>query len=182
MKTVILKLKRFLDGLFEDPLKLVDDVTDSSGLPVVPDQKTGDPIWVDVREIRMRYTIPIKGVYPYIDSLRKGRLAAAKCRSCGKIYFPPQKDCPRCRVSDMEVHYLSPEGELVTWTVINVKPLSFMHHKDYVVGIVRLRDGINVLAWIDIDDPAKLDVGMRMRLVVDKRPDENYITYWFKPA
>jgi uncharacterized OB-fold protein len=58
---------------------------------------------------------------------------------------------------------------------------SFSHHGDYVVGIVKMPDGFNVTAWIDADLKT-LKPGMKMRLVVDRRPGENYITYWFKPA
>ncbi len=58
------------------------------------------------------------------------------CEMGGGKYFPPQVDClTRRRMwSGAET---STEGELITWTVINVKPASFSHHGDYVVGIVR---------------------------------------------
>jgi uncharacterized OB-fold protein len=62
-----------------------------------------------------------------------------------------------------------------------VKPASFPHHGDYVVGIVKMPDGFNVTAWIDAD-PKALKPGMKVRLVVDGRPGESYITYRFKPA
>ena len=42
-------------------------------------------------------------------------------------------------------------------------------------------DGFNITAWVDTD-PASLRLGMKMRLVVGRRPGENYVTYWFKPA
>jgi uncharacterized OB-fold protein len=44
---------------------------------------------------------------------------------CGGKYFPPQVDCPRCKRSDVGWREVSAEGELITWTVINVKPTSF---------------------------------------------------------
>jgi uncharacterized OB-fold protein len=110
-----------------------------------------------------------------------GRLMYTQCKRCGAKYFPPQVDWPMCKTSDVEWRETSPEGELITWTVINVKPASLSHHGDYVVGIVKMPDGFNVTAWIDAD-PKALKPGMKMRLVVDRRPGENYITYWFKPA
>jgi uncharacterized OB-fold protein len=75
----------------------------------------------------------------------------------------------------------STEGELITWTVINVKPASFFHHSDYVVGIVKVSDSFNVTAWIDAD-PKALNPGKKVRLVVYRLPGEDYVTYWFKPA
>jgi uncharacterized OB-fold protein len=39
-------------------------------------------------------------------------------------------------------------------------------------------DGFNVTAWIDAD-PKGLKPGMKVRLVVDRKHGENYVTYWF---
>jgi uncharacterized OB-fold protein len=98
-----------------------------------------------------------------------------QCNRCGVKYFPPQVDCPKCRTSATRDE---PRGRA---DVIYVKPAGFSHHGDYVVGIVKMPDGFNVTVWIDAD-PKALKPGMKMRLVVDRRPGENYVTHWFKPA
>lgn len=64
--------------------------------------------------------------------------------------------------------------------MINVKTASFAHNSDYVVGIVKMREGFDITAWVEADPEAL--TGMKVRLVVGRRPGENYITYWFKPA
>jgi uncharacterized OB-fold protein len=107
--------------------------------------------------------------------MKQGKLMYTQCKRCGAKYFPPQVDCPKCRTS---VARDEPRGRA---DVIYVKPASFSHHGDYVVGVVKMPDGFNVTAWIDAD-PKALKPGMKVRLVVDRRPGENYITYWFKPA
>jgi len=103
------------------------------------------------------------------------------CKKCGTIYFPPQLDCPKCRSSDMEWIELSGEGELLTFTQINVKPYSFSHYPDYIVGIARLKEGINVTAWVAESDPKKLKPGVKVKLQVTKRQPENYLTYEIVP-
>ncbi len=172
-------LKEKIDDAVKQQLRLVDMVVSSTGLPIVHDQKTGDPQWVDVRELPLRYMPSLGRTKRFFEGLAEGRLLATKCKECGAVYFPPQSDCPRCRRSDVEWVDVGVEGELVTWATINVKPLTFIHHNDYVVGIVRMPLGVNVLAWI-VGDPTTLRPGQRVRLVVGRREPENYITYWFE--
>lgn len=181
-KTVIRKLPEHIDRLSSEIMSMMDNITRETGFPIYQDPRTGDPMWLDVREMRIRYTIPIKNIEEFFLGLKKGVLRTTKCRECGTIYFPPQVDCPRCRIRNMEWIDISGEGELVTWTIIKTKPLSFSHLDDYIVGIVRMPQGFNMLAWIKIDDPGKLTPGMRLRLRVGRRDTENYITYWFEPA
>lgn len=177
----LVSLKEQIDNMVKDQLRLVDLLMRRSGLPVVPDQRTGLPVWIDVRELPLRFTISVNRIRKFFEEgLAQRRLLATKCKKCGSLYFPPQSDCPRCRASDMDWIEVSKEGELLTWTVVNVKPLSFFFHKDYVVGIVKMPEGFNVLAWVVVDDPKMLKVGQRVRLVVDKREPEGYYTYWFE--
>lgn len=59
--------------------------------------------------------------------------------------------------------------------MISVKPPSFAHYPDYVVGIARFGD-VNVTAWVD-GPREKIKVGSRVKLDVSKREPEGYITY-----
>jgi uncharacterized OB-fold protein len=181
-KTIIKKLPEHIDRLSEEALSLIDNIVRETSLPIYQDPKTGAPMWLDVRELRLRYVIPIKSIEEFFKGLRNGVLRTTRCKECGTIYFPPQPDCPKCRVRNMEWINIDGEGELITWTVINAKPLSFSHLEEYIVGIVRMPQGSNILAWINIDSHEKLAPGMKMRLKIGKRDPEGYITYWFEPT
>lgn len=181
-RTIIKKLSDYLEKISEEPLSMIDRITAETGLPIYQDPKTGNPMWLDVRELRLRYILPVKSIIEFFESLKNGVMKTTRCRECGTIYFPPQIDCPRCKARNMEWIRIEEEGELVTWSVINVKPLTFSHHSDYIVGIVRMPQGFNILAWIRGADPAKLAPGIKMRLRIGRRDDENYISYWFEPA
>jgi len=157
-------------------VKNLDNVIKSTGLPVVNDQKTGNPIWVGVREITLRYQFPVKKVSKFFEGLKEGKLLATKCQKCGTIYFPPQDDCPKCRVSNLEWIEMPKEGEVIAFTVVNVKPTSFSHYSDYVVGIVRISNGVNVLGWIKGNN---VKVGSKVKLEVVRREPEGYLTYVF---
>jgi len=180
-KSVVSAVEETLEKLYGEPLKQLESLITATGLPVYRDPKSGALLWVDVRELRLRFTLSVNKLEKFVEGLKHGRLMYTQCRRCGAKYFPPQADCPKCKSSDMEWRETSTEGELLTWTVINVKPASFSHRSDYVVGIVKMPDGFNVTAWVEAD-PKALKPGMKVRLVVDRRPGEGYITYWFKPA
>ncbi len=171
--------------LFDKQMKefeqFVENMKESLGIPTFPDMKSGALQWYDQRWITTKFIISVEGIKEFFDKLLDDKFVTTKCRSCGELYFPPQKDCPKCRKSDMEWVELSREGTLLTFTQINVKPYSFSHYDDYVVGIVRLPEGINVTAWVRTDDPSKLKIGMKMKLEIVRRDPEKYVTYEWVP-
>jgi uncharacterized OB-fold protein len=160
-------------------LKQLDSLIKAAGLPVNRDPRSGALLWVDVREMRLRFTLFVNKLGKFVEGLQRGRLMYTQCKRCGGKYFPPRVECPMCKTSDVEWRETNTEGELITWAVISAKPASFSHRGDYVLGIVKMPDGFYVTAWIDAD-PRALKPGMKVRLVVDRGPGEDYITYWFK--
>jgi len=175
--------KKAMEEYMKQVEQFVEEVKKSTGLPLVPDQKTGAALWYDQRELRIKYTISVERIRRFFEGLAEGKVYATRCKHCGTVYFPPQADCPRCRRSDMEWVEIKGEGELLTYTVIYTKPASFAHYPDYAVGIAHFPDpGVNVLAWISENDPKKLRVGMKVRLKVVRRQPENYLTYELEPV
>lgn len=177
--SVVTSVINTLDKTYRESLAQLDTLIKATGLPVYRDPKTGSLLWVDVRELRLRFVLSVNRLERFVEGLKEGKLLYTQCKKCGVKYFPPQADCPKCKTSDMEWREVSPEGELLTWTVINIKPASFSHMQDYVVGIVKMPEGFNITAWIE-GDPKALKPGTKVRLIVGRRAGENYITYWFK--
>ncbi len=66
---------------------------------------------------------------------------------------------------------LSTDAELLTFTHVQVTPTSFVDHDPYVVAIGRMKEGVNVLAWVEGADPAKLRPGVKLRVETRKDPD-----------
>jgi len=145
-------------------------------LPIFPD-KTGALIWKDIREFKLKYNIPLGKISRFFEGLKEGVIYATKCKRCGKIYFPPQADCPYCRTSDVEWIKLSGEGKLLTFSIINVKPTTFSHYQDYAIGICELKEGVRIFTWIRTNEPNKLKVGMKIKIKVVKREPEGYLIY-----
>ena len=174
--------KKAMEEFMKQVEQFVEEVKKSTGVPVIPDQKTGAALWYDQRELRVKYTISVERIRKFYEGLMEGKLLATRCKHCGRIYFPPQMDCPYCRKSDMEWIELSKEGTLLTYTIIYTKPASFAHYPDYTVGIARLPEGVNITAWVRETDPRKLRVGMKVRVEIVRREPEGYLTYELVPV
>ncbi|MFZ5518716.1 MAG: Zn-ribbon domain-containing OB-fold protein [Candidatus Zhuqueibacterota bacterium] len=92
------------------------------------------------------------------------RYEAAKCTSCGKIFFPPRLICDQCKSRSFETIFLKREGVLKTFTVIHVAPSSFVDQAPYAIGVVELKDGVRILSQIvDCEfDNLKIDMPLRL--------------------
>jgi uncharacterized OB-fold protein len=167
--------------LSEDLKKLSQEAINKSGLPIVNDEKTKDPILIDQNTLLVSYLLPVKKIMPFFEGLMKGEVLATRCRRCGAKYFPPQADCSGCYESDMEWFKVSDEGVLLTYTQINVKPASFSNCEDYIVGIAEFQEGIKIVARVLTNDLKSLRVGMRVKLAVIREAQTRNLVYVFQP-
>ena len=150
------------------------------GFPVAIDEKSGALQWVDMRDLHLKYVISIENIQNFYEGLREGKFLATKCKKCGELFFPPQKDCPTCMDDDMEWVELKNEGVLETLTVIFVRPPSFAGYDPYTVAIAKLDDGVKVTAWLK-GDPQKVRPGQRVKVEVSRRK-EGYLMYEIVPV
>ncbi|AIY90724.1 Zn-ribbon domain-containing OB-fold protein [Geoglobus acetivorans] len=164
----------------EDLRKAAETNIKEYGFPVAIDEKSGALQWVDMRELHLKYIISIENIQEFFEGLRDGKLLATKCKKCGELFFPPQKDCPTCMDSDMEWFELKKEGVLETLTVIFVRPPSFSAYEPYTVAIAKLDDGVRVTAWLR-GDPQKVRPGQRVKIEIAKRK-EGYLMYEIVPV
>jgi uncharacterized OB-fold protein len=76
---------------------------------------------------------PYTKVDKFAEYLQKGKLMGTKCKKCGEIYFPPRADCLKCMDDKFEWVEYSGNGTL---------------NAPYTIGIVDLKEGGRLLAWI----------------------------------
>lgn len=138
-------------------------------------------MWEDRREVILKYQLPDEKIHKFFEELPKGKVLATKCSKCGSVYFPPQQDCAKCKISGLDWVEIQSEGELITYTIINVKPGSFSQYPDYVVGIARFPEGFNVLAWVK-GNTKELKIGSKVKLRAERREEKNgsYYTYYLE--
>jgi uncharacterized OB-fold protein len=96
------------------------------------------------------------------------RLKATRCKSCGRINYPPSKICRYCGSEDTEEIYLDKEpARLVTWTIIHTVPEGFDEQKPRIIGIVELEQShVRILAPITDVKPEELRENMILEPVL----------------
>jgi uncharacterized OB-fold protein len=97
----------------------------------------------------MKYTLSAEELYKsFWEGLKRGEVLGTRCKKCGTLYFPPQRDCPKCMVSDMEWVDVGKSGELMTYSVVEQKPQGFENFDRYTIGIAKTEKGVYLMCWV----------------------------------
>lgn len=115
-------------------------------------------------------------VAPFVDYLVQGKIMTTKCKECGKIFFPPKADCPRCLSSNIEWTEINSTGTLLTFTKVNYGPSGFENETPYILGIAEFEEGVKILGRVSKEiNPKDVAVGMKVRLAPAKLANERLI-------
>jgi uncharacterized OB-fold protein len=98
------------------------------------------------------------------DYPQRYRLEAARCKKCGKIFFPPRLVCNSCGHREFEIFSSKRTGRLLTYTVVRTPSSEFSGEAPFALGVVQTDDGARMtvqLADVDFDE---LKVGMPVKL------------------
>ena len=88
-----------------------------------------------------------------------------KCKKCDEIYFPPRADCLKCMDDKFEWIEFSGKGTLNSFTTIHTAPKGFDDIAPYTIGIVDLKEGGRLLAWIGDIPKDKIKNDMPVKVV-----------------
>jgi len=96
------------------------------------------------------------------------RLKASRCKSCGRVNYPPSTICRYCGSSSVESIYLDREkARLITWTVIHTAPSGFEGRRPIIIGIVEtLESKAKILAPLTDVLPNELKPGLILEPVL----------------
>ena len=111
------------------------------------------------------------------------RLEAAKCKKCGKIFFPPRLICNCCFHREFEAITLPWEGTLVSYTIIRTPPAPFFDQAPYAVGIVEILQGLRITCQVVDVDLDKLQIGQKLFLefrLIQKDGKNGVLCYGYK--
>lgn len=110
------------------------------------------------------------------------RMEAAKCASCGQVFFPPRVVCP-CGSRKFKDYTLPAEGKVVSHTVIRTAPRGFGDEAPYCMGIVELKDGTRILCQIADCEPESLAIGLKVTLEfrkIQEAGESGVLAYGYK--
>ena len=100
------------------------------------------------------------------------RLEASKCKSCGKVKFPPRLVCPECKSREFETIKIRDEGKILTYTVIRVGSDVFSRETPYAIAIIETNDNVKIMAMVADTKVEDVKIGSKVRLVFRKIQDE----------
>jgi hypothetical protein len=100
-------------------------------------------------------------------ALSERKLAASRCTSCGKLYFPARPMCPECHGKDMEAVELSGKGRLAAFSVIYIantamQQAGYDRKNPYCTVVVKLAEGPSICAQMlgaDLAHPETIKIG-----------------------
>jgi hypothetical protein len=103
---------------------------------------------------------------PFFEACARGELIVQGCATCGHRQFYPRRWCLECDGTDLGWVPVSGDGQLITYSVVRRAPSAAHQHRvPYVIGIVKLAEGPQMLASIvDVEIDALIP-GMAVRIV-----------------
>jgi uncharacterized OB-fold protein len=92
-------------------------------------------------------------VESYDAGLTEGKLLIQQCEACGKAIMYPRWRCPFCFSDSLTFLEAEGTGTLYSFTVQHhTAPTAFADQQPYALGIVRLSEGVQLLARLVPDD------------------------------
>jgi hypothetical protein len=102
----------------------------------------------------------------FFEACARGELIVQGCAACGHRQFYPRRWCLECDSTDLGWVPVSGEGELITYSVVRQAPSAAHKHRvPYVIGIVKLIEGPQMMASIADVEIDSLLPGMPVRIV-----------------
>ncbi len=111
-------------------------------------------------------------------------LEGSVCSACGAKQFHAVRRCA-CGSRDLTPHRFEGKGQLFSYSEVFISPEGY--DGPYALGLVKLDEGVTVLAQITDADPDDLVIGMRLEMFIRKVTEGGHdgaivYGYKFRPA
>lgn len=119
---------------------------------------------------------------PHWEAAKQGRLLIQRCANCARHVFYPRLYCPHCGADQLDWVEASGRGTVYTFTVVEHNPPSaFKEDLPFVIAIVRLAEGVQMMTNIVGCDPAAVHCEMPVEVTFERLSDD-FTLPKFKPA
>jgi len=116
---------------------------------------------------------------PYWEAANENKFVIQKCKSCGKYNFIPRMVCPHCFGDELEWVEASGKGTVYSYTtVLNNAPSAFAADVPYVVAIIRLAEGPQMVSNIVGIEPEKIKCDMEVEVTFERLNDQFNLPKW----
>ncbi len=104
-------------------------------------------------------------IAPLLDAYAEDRLRLPICEDCGTAHLYPRARCPHCGGTRLAWREASGAAELASYSVVHRAPSpDFAAEVPYVVALVRLAEGPQMMARLVDVPPDAMRIGMRLAL------------------
>jgi len=107
---------------------------------------------------------------PYWRAAAQGRFLLPRCRACRAFHHHPRRWCPHCWSHDLEWAEPSGRGTVVTYTIVH-QPPSPGFDVPYVLAVVRLEEGPQMMCNVVDVDPGEVRCDMPVTVTFERRGD-----------
>ena len=126
--------------------------------------------------------VPTKETQPYWDGCKQHELRVQKCAACGHHQFYPRLYCTACMSDRVEWVKTSGRAKVLSYTII-YRPVTqaFAGNVPYIVAMVTLDEGPQMMTNIVGCEPEKVHIGMPVQVTFDDWTEEISVPK-FKPV
>ncbi len=119
---------------------------------------------------------------PFWEAAKEERLIIQQCSDCKKHIFYPRIACPDCFSDNLAWVESSGKGTIYTFTVVESNaPSAFTGDIPYVVAVIKLQEGVQLLSNVVDCDFDGLHCDMPVEVVFERLTDEITLPK-FRPA
>lgn len=108
----------------------------------------------------------------YWDAARQHRLVVQQCTDCSRLTMYPKRFCPHCLSENLDWHAASGKGEIYAVTAqLAGPPTGFADRLPYVIAIIRLDEGVQLMSNIVGDGAIDARIGDRVKVDFEEAGD-----------
>jgi hypothetical protein len=112
--------------------------------------------------------VPVPTQYSkrYWEGCKNKELYFQKCSRCFKVQFYPRTICSNCWSNDLEWIRSDGVGEIRSYTIVHRAPVpEFKDDVPYVVVLVKLNEGVNLIAFLkDFGEFSEVEIGRKVKV------------------
>jgi len=119
---------------------------------------------------------------PFWDATRENKLILQHCNDCRKTIHYPRAFCPHCLSDKLGWQTASGRGTVYSYTIVEANaPSAFINDMPYVVAVIRLEEGVQMLSNVIGCDLSQLHCDMPVEVVFERLTDE-FVLPKFRPT
>ena len=127
--------------------------------------------------IKTQYKKPLPKILPeteeYWKATTRHELFLQRCNSCKEVIYYPRIMCYRCMSEDIGWFKSTGFGEVYSYSIIwQVAHMAFEEDVPYVYAIIDLDDGARMISNVVNIEPAKVKIGMKVKVVFEDATPE----------